>query len=126
MTVKGTKTQVQNSNDHKQIIQQGFDTVAKGYDHPSLSFFPETAKRLLEHLQLNPTDNLLDVCTGTVNRDDYQLKLTLSDDYHFDRTFEFTSKYQYIDNESSVDRYHYDKSIIRVGLSKCFDECRVK
>ena len=57
--------QVQNSNDHKQIIQQGFDTVAAGYDHPSLSFFPETAKRLVEHLQLNPTDNLLDVCTGT-------------------------------------------------------------
>ena len=56
---------MQNSNDHKQIIQQGFDTVAPGYDHPSLSFFPETAKRLVEHLQLNPTDHLLDVCTGT-------------------------------------------------------------
>ena len=49
----------------KAMIQQGFDTVAAGYDHPSLSFFPETAKRLVEHLQLNPTDNLLDVCTGT-------------------------------------------------------------
>ena len=47
------------------MIQQGFDTVAAGYDHPSLSFFPETAKRLVEHLQLNPTDHLLDVCTGT-------------------------------------------------------------
>ena len=47
------------------MIQKGFDTVAAGYDHPSLSFFPETAKRLVEHLQLNPTDNLLDVCTGT-------------------------------------------------------------
>jgi len=51
--------------DRKTIIQQGFDTVAAGYDHPSLSFFPETAKRLVEHLNLNPTDNLLDVCTGT-------------------------------------------------------------
>jgi len=49
----------------KAMIQQGFDTVAAGYDHPSLSFFPETAKRLVEHLQLNPTDKLLDVCTGT-------------------------------------------------------------
>ncbi len=49
----------------KAMIQQGFDTVAAGYDHPSLSFFPETAKRLVEHLQLKPTDNLLDVCTGT-------------------------------------------------------------
>ena len=51
--------------DRKKMIQQGFDTVAAGYDHPSLSFFPETAKRLIEHLQLNPTDKLLDVCTGT-------------------------------------------------------------
>ena len=56
---------MQNSNDRKQMIQKGFDTVAAGYDHPSLSFFPETAKRLVEHLQLNPTDHLLDVCTGT-------------------------------------------------------------
>ena len=56
----------QASNDQrKAMIQNGFDTVASGYDHPSLSFFPETAKRLVEHLQLNPTDNLLDVCTGT-------------------------------------------------------------
>ena len=69
-------------NDRKQIIQKGFDTVAIGYDHPSLSFFPETharqgwwkcwqcmehlaVKRLVEHLQLKPTDNLLDDCTGT-------------------------------------------------------------
>ena len=49
----------------KAMIQNGFDTVASGYDHPSLSFFPETAKRLVDHLQLNPTDHLLDVCTGT-------------------------------------------------------------
>jgi len=53
------------NTDRKQMIQKGFDTVAAGYDHPSLSFFPETAKRLVEHLQLNPTDQLLDVCTGT-------------------------------------------------------------
>jgi len=53
------------NTDRKKMIQQGFDTVASGYDHPALSFFPETAKRLVEHLQLNPTDNLLDVCTGT-------------------------------------------------------------
>jgi ubiquinone/menaquinone biosynthesis C-methylase UbiE len=47
------------------MIQKGFDTVAPGYGHPSLSFFPESAKHLVEHLQLNPTDKLLDVCTGT-------------------------------------------------------------
>ena len=53
------------SNDRKKMIQQGFDTVAAGYDHPSLSFFPETAKRLVEHLELEPQQQLLDVCTGT-------------------------------------------------------------
>jgi len=51
--------------DRKQMIQQGFDTVAQGYDHPSLSFFPETAKRIIAHLKLQPEDHLLDVCTGT-------------------------------------------------------------
>jgi ubiquinone/menaquinone biosynthesis C-methylase UbiE len=49
----------------KAMIQNGFDTVAEGYDHPSLFFFPETARRLVDHLQLNPSDHLLDVCTGT-------------------------------------------------------------
>ena len=51
--------------DRKKMIQQGFDTVATGYDHPALSFFPETAKRLIEHLELKPAETLLDVCTGT-------------------------------------------------------------
>jgi len=49
----------------KKMIQQGFDTVASGYDHPSLAFFPQTAARMIELLELKPTDNLLDVCTGT-------------------------------------------------------------
>jgi len=61
---------MQNNTDHKKMIQNGFDTVAAGYDHPSLSFFPETAKRLVEHLELEqlnhtPGQHLLDVCTGT-------------------------------------------------------------
>lgn len=56
---------MKNNSDRKKMIQQGFDTVATGYDHPALSFFPETAKRLIAHLQINPTDNMLDVCTGT-------------------------------------------------------------
>lgn len=47
------------------MIQQGFDTVAQGYDHPSLSFFPETAKRIINHLNLQADQHLLDVCTGT-------------------------------------------------------------
>jgi ubiquinone/menaquinone biosynthesis C-methylase UbiE len=56
---------MQNSTDRKKMIQQGFDTVAAGYDHPSLFFFPETAKRLVAHLDLEPHHHLLDVCTGT-------------------------------------------------------------
>ena len=51
--------------DRKKMIQNGFDTVAAGYDHPSLAFFPETAKRLVDHLDLEPHQYLLDVCTGT-------------------------------------------------------------
>ena len=56
---------MQNNTDRKKMIQNGFDNVAAGYDHPSLSFFPETAKRLVEHLELEPDQHLLDVCTGT-------------------------------------------------------------
>jgi len=58
--------------------------------------------------------------SSTVDREDDQWKLALSVDYHFDRTFKFSSKYLYIDNSSTVDRYNYDKSIIKIGLSKLF------
>lgn len=53
------------NNERKQMIQKGFDTVATGYDHPSLPFFMQTADRLIEHLQLKPEHHLLDVCCGT-------------------------------------------------------------
>lgn len=56
----------------------------------------------------------------TIEREDDQWKLALSADYVFDRTLKLTTKYQYTDNASSVDRYNYDKSIIKVGLSKLF------
>jgi len=49
----------------KQFIQNTFDTVAPGYDHPAMAFFPATAERLLAHLQLDPAARLLDVCCGT-------------------------------------------------------------
>ena len=49
----------------KTMIQNAFDTVAEGYDHPSLAFFPDTADRLLDLLTLADDANLLDVCTGT-------------------------------------------------------------
>ena len=53
------------SSQRKQMIRQAFDTVAQGYDHPSMAFFPETAKRMVQLLQLDPRAHLLDVCTGT-------------------------------------------------------------
>ena len=58
--------------------------------------------------------------SDTVDRTDNQWSLALSADYHFDPTFKFTSKLQYIDNNSSEDIYVYDKSVIRIGLSKYF------
>ncbi len=58
--------------------------------------------------------------SSTIDREDDQWKLTLSADYHFDRTFKFNTKVQYTDNESSIDRYTYDKSVIKIGLSKLF------
>jgi len=62
---KTKQQKMQPNTDRKKMIQHGFDTVAAGYDHPALSFFPETAKRLIEHLKLEPHLRLLDVCTGT-------------------------------------------------------------
>lgn len=53
------------NNERKQMIQNGFNTVASGYDHPSLPFFSETAHRLIQYLQLEPEHYLLDVCCGT-------------------------------------------------------------
>lgn len=53
------------TDQYKQIIQQAFDTVATGYDHPSLAFFPQTAANILQKLDLEDNLHLLDVCTGT-------------------------------------------------------------
>ena len=58
--------------------------------------------------------------SSTIDREDDQWRLTLSTDYRFDRTFKLTAKFQYTDNTSTVDRYIYDKSVIKVGLSKLF------
>lgn len=50
---------------YKQMIQTAFDTVAPGYDHPSLAFFPDTAHLMIQYLDLAEDLKLLDVCTGT-------------------------------------------------------------
>jgi ubiquinone/menaquinone biosynthesis C-methylase UbiE len=49
----------------KQMIQKAFNTVAEGYDHPSLPFFPQTAQRMWKHLSPEPNACCLDVATGT-------------------------------------------------------------
>ena len=49
----------------KQMIQTAFDTVAEGYDHPSLPFFRQTAQRICKHLSPEPNACWLDVATGT-------------------------------------------------------------
>jgi tetratricopeptide (TPR) repeat protein len=56
----------------------------------------------------------------TLDRKDDQWKLVFSADYRFDRTFKLTAKYQYTDNDSTVDRYVYDKSVFKIGVSKLF------
>jgi len=56
----------------------------------------------------------------SIDREDNQWKLALSADYRFDKTLKLTAKYQHLDNSSTVDRYTYDKSIIKIGLSKLF------
>lgn len=58
--------------------------------------------------------------SSTIDREDDRWMLEFSADYHFDRTFKLKTRYQYIDNTSTVDRYIYDKSIIKFGLSKLF------
>ena len=58
--------------------------------------------------------------SSTIDREDNQWQFALSTDYRFDRTFKLTAKYQYTDNSSTLDQYSYDKSVIKVGLSKMF------
>lgn len=58
--------------------------------------------------------------SDTIDRDDDQWKIAFSTDYRFDNTFKLTSKLQFTDNTSTVDRYNYDKSVIKIGLSKSF------
>jgi hypothetical protein len=58
--------------------------------------------------------------SSTTDREDDQWNLALSVDYYFDRTFKLSTRYQYIDNASTQDRYEYEKSIIKLGFSKIF------
>ena len=58
--------------------------------------------------------------SSSIDREDNQWQLALSSDYRFNKTLKLNVKYQYINNESTVDRYTYDKSILKFGMSKLF------
>ena len=58
--------------------------------------------------------------SATVDRDDTRWTLAALLDYRIDSTFSLKTNLRYIDNESSVDIYTYDKTLISIGLSKLF------
>jgi len=58
--------------------------------------------------------------SSTIDRKDTQWRYALTSDYRFDPTFKLSAKYQYSDNESTLDQYSYDKSVIKIGLTKQF------
>ncbi len=49
----------------KEFFKNTFDTVADGYDHAAMRFFPESAQRISSYLNLKGDEHLLDVATGT-------------------------------------------------------------
>lgn len=58
--------------------------------------------------------------SASFDRDDDRWQLALSAGYRFDRTFKLTTRLQFTDNASTVDRYEYDKAVFKIGLSKAF------
>jgi len=49
------------------MFKKTFDTVASGYDNPSVRFFLDSVPYLAHHLSLNGNEKVLDVATGTGN-----------------------------------------------------------
>ena len=49
----------------KALYRSTFNTVADGYDNPTMRFFPESAQRISSYLNLNGSEHILDVATGT-------------------------------------------------------------
>ena len=58
--------------------------------------------------------------SATVDRDDKRWALSALLDYRIDNTFSVKADVKYIDNDSTVDLYTYDKTVISLGLSKLF------
>jgi len=49
----------------KKFVEKTFDTVAEGYDHPSLSWFDQTAAAINEVANIQAKQTVLDVACGT-------------------------------------------------------------
>ena len=51
----------------KAIIKETFNTVSESYDIEILRFFTESSRHLVSFLELNGSEHVLDVATGTGN-----------------------------------------------------------
>ncbi|GMT49813.1 MAG: methyltransferase [bacterium] len=51
--------------ERKELIKQTFNTVSEGYDRPAMRFFPENAGHMAQYFQLNGSEDILDIATGT-------------------------------------------------------------
>jgi len=49
----------------RQFVEKTFDTVAEGYDHPSLSWFDQTATAINEVANIQANQTVLDIACGT-------------------------------------------------------------
>lgn len=54
-----------NAEQIKTLLKDTFNVVADAYDHPVLRFFPASARRLADLLDLRGDERVLDVATGT-------------------------------------------------------------
>ncbi len=53
------------NKEYKQFVKKTFDTVAGGYEHSAMRYFSESAVEVASGLNLNGTEHVLDVATGT-------------------------------------------------------------
>ena len=49
----------------RQFVEKTFDTVAEGYDHPSLSWFDQTAAAINDVANIQANQTVLDIACGT-------------------------------------------------------------
>lgn len=51
--------------ERKELFRNTFNTVADGYDHSAMRFFPDSAEQISSYLNLKGDEHVLDVATGT-------------------------------------------------------------